>query len=805
MKGKSSIKYQNTIITSKSQSSSIFSNLDFTSPEPKIKIFGENRYKNSLGAFISLIWFIVLISFSINFLLDFFSNKKVTILENTFISDSPKLFLNETPIMILLQNNLTEPINENAWRVNFLYWINENIINANGTKQSFSNHLEIPAENCQQKHYGKHWYLFKNIPNIDKYYCLPKEEKYNNLTLFGTYGDIKPHSLLGIYISKCVNDELLNITQCFEEKITNNYLKNSFINIKYLAYKTNHYENIPYSSYVYSVDIPVSITIYKREFFYLSNVFYSSDDDVLLRTYKNYFYYMINKHVSYFDFEEKGIFPGNFVSLNFLMTNQNKVYNRYYYKIPDLLADIGGLSRIIRVFAHFVNGYFYSTLFYVKLISSYFNFKQEKDYDDEDFSKIKFNNNQYLYKNSKSKNKNKFTKSKYSKDDNQFFEKEIIEEEFIFKPFSFEENKKNNFDLTEKFISKSDKKYCKNLKKRRAIEKIKEKKKLDFNNCTSTNSQNLENLSLTHQKNANSEDKNEEGNLFNKYFRKESDGIERFDLDLNIFNNQKLNQNIDSTPETPECYKYKQVSSEIKKMNFLISESLGICKDGKNIDNKENLNKIRDLNYLNNSDIKTIDNNDKSSVFKKSILSKSNYLNKKYEYKYKKCNYFYCLCIKNRKTKDFMILKDYINRQMSIDFIIKKIREIDKMKLIIFKSYQIPIFNSMPYKVISLKNGFIDYKNYEENKSQKNQNSIENYNNYSNISYLTNDSVIEKIGEFKRNNKKLTNKETLFDYDYNSYILQDALTSSNIIEKKNKRNNIDKNLLKFWECNEFEN
>jgi hypothetical protein len=62
--------------------------------------------------------------------------------------------------------------------------------------------------------------------------------------------------------------------------------------------------------------------------------------------------------------------------------------------------------------------------------------------------------------------------------------------------------------------------------------------------------------------------------------------------------------------------------------------------------------------------------------------------------------------------------------------------------------------------------------------------------------------MIENNENYRR---RLENKETLFDYDNYSYILKDALTSSYLIEKKNKISNIDKNLLKFWECKEYEN
>jgi hypothetical protein len=122
--------------------------------------------------------------------------------------------------------------------------------------------------------------------------------------------------------------------------------------------------------------------------------------------------------------------------------------------VPDLLADIGWIWRIIRVFTYFLNGYFYSTLFYVKLISYYFNFKQEKYGDDNDknnseeegmFRNNKMNLIKNLIENEKKRNLNKFNSAnKKSKNDGSFCYG-VIYEEFIFnKPFSYEKDKKIN-------------------------------------------------------------------------------------------------------------------------------------------------------------------------------------------------------------------------------------------------------------------------------------------------------------------------------------------------------------------------
>jgi len=826
MDPKTNAKFQNTIITQNSKSKSIFSNLDFTSPEPRIKIFGSSRYRNPLGALISLIWFALLVLLSFHFISDFVSQNKFTVIENSFLSDSPKLNLNETPIMLLLQNNLTEPIDPRAYRVNFLFWVNKIIKHANGTRESVSTQYEIPAENCEQKHFGHNWILFKDIPNLQKYICLPKDDKYN-LTLYGTYGDIKAHSLLGIYISKCVKSENSNRTSdCFEDKkIIDFSLRNAFVNLKFLVFKTEHYSNVPYSSHVYSVDIPISITIYKREYLYISNVNYRSDDNLFIRIYKNYFFHFVYKHISYVDFEDREIFPGNFACVNLLMTDLNKIFNRFYYKVPDLLADIGGLSRIIRVFAHFLNGYFYSTLFYVKLISSYFNFKQENDC--EDYEKREFRTNNYWFnqgKNLFNENNNKKNQdekaenfkfnmnrnNKNSKDEDNL-RNEIIEEEFLFKPFSYEKDNQTEIEFiyNKKFISNSDKNNRKSSKKKKKFEKSNnEVKKLNFYNimgsssnliCEASDNENI--FTKTNNKNIRINEENEitEKNIFNNYSHKQSshDRIQRFDLD---FKSDKKENNFISN--SPEYTKLRPFSKETQKLNFLISESLGNSKQLTKTLSNDSLKHLENLNLIGESYHKKSINVDKSSILKKSILSRGNYLNKKYEYKYKVCNYFYCPCFKSRKVKDFAILKDYLNRQMSIDFIIKKIREIDKLKIVMLELYQIPIFNSMPYKVISLKNGLISNNSAQDlNENYKRYNN----NNKSLVSSLINDSIIEENENLEFSSRKFANKETLFDYDYNSYILKDALTSSHFIEKKNKRSNVDKNLLKFWECNEYEN
>lgn len=832
-------KFQNTINNSRSHSTSIFSYLDFTSPSPRIKIFGKEKYKNFLGAIISLIWFILLIIFSFDFILDFMTQNKLTVLENSFIEEFPKLNLNNTPIMVILQNNMTEPIDIRAWRVNFLYWINQKNVLENGTIVSNSTYYEIPAERCNQIHFGEHWELFSDVPYLENYYCLPKDEKYKNITLFGSFGDLKPHSLLAIYFSKCINNIEKNITNCYDqEDIENYYIKNPFINIKYLVYKTDHYDRKPFSPYVFSIDIPVSLTIYKREYFYFSNIKYQSDENLFIRMYKNYFFYNTHKHMSYLDFEKKEIFPGNFASINFIMTNMNKTYKRIYYKIPDLLADIGGLSRIIRILAGFINGYFYSTLFYVKLISSYFNFKQDND------NNFIFNKNNIFIKD------DKYIKNVQSNENQNFinmdffenanYKGEVIEEEYFFKPFS-QEGRKNILDLGDKFISNSDKKYSRKFKKKKCKKDALQngKKRLDFTNDPAqpdkiiTNSEEDQEVSEDENK-INKDKKNSTYNiiLLNNNGGKHNNEQDNR-IDINYLNNKNLiifdnkmedkdnNNNIinvhnsilpniqksndSKESDNPKSKLNKNQFSDGIKMSSrpLISESLGIKKYKLNTTVKKDSVIKNDNLFVKEESFKIKSNDDKHSSYKKSCYSrKSNYIHKKYEFKFDLKNYFYCLCLKNRKIKDFILLKNYLNRQMSIDFIIKKIREIDKLKVVLLKSYQIPIFNSMPYKVINLNNEEILFNTVEKKENGNEQN------NLNNNSLISINVLKENLLNGNNNNtnlKNFINKNSLFDYDYNSYILQDALTSANEIEKKVKKNNIDKTLIKFWECNEFEN
>jgi hypothetical protein len=352
-------------------------NFDYTSPEPKIRIFGERSYQTIYGGITTIITLSILLAAAIYFMIEFLFQNKMTIIENTDITNTPYLNLSDTPIMVYMQNSSSVPISRRAWTVSFAFWTTEQIEYENRTIINNTTKQDIEAEICEEKHFGKHWDIFKDIAFLNDYYCLP-QYKYN-LSLYGTYGDTQPHSLLGIYINRCVNNSSKNITNCFDDDLIEKSLQSSFINLKYLDYKTDNYKIMPAVPYVYSNAIPISLSIYKREYFYLSNVRYNSDNNLFLKYFQEYPYYTSAQQTSFIDFGAKNSVPGNFAYVSILMSNQIKVVNRVYNKIPNVLAEIGGFAKLIKIFIDIFNEYFYKSLFYLKLISSYFTFRNGTD------------------------------------------------------------------------------------------------------------------------------------------------------------------------------------------------------------------------------------------------------------------------------------------------------------------------------------------------------------------------------------------------------------------------------------------
>jgi hypothetical protein len=116
--------------------------------------------------------------------------------------------------------------------------------------------------------------------------------------------------------------------------------------------------------------LPVSSTIYERDFFYIKNINYYTDLDYLFSSSKLQTYQKVSNFRETSDLRPQGTVPGSFALISIMMDSQVDQYERRFTKFQEVLANIGGLFKGICIIALIINYVFFNELFYLNLISS---------------------------------------------------------------------------------------------------------------------------------------------------------------------------------------------------------------------------------------------------------------------------------------------------------------------------------------------------------------------------------------------------------------------------------------------------
>ena len=425
--------------------------IDLFGHSPTFIINNSIHHKTFFGGILSILAIIVAVITTIFFSQELFLKKSPSVNLNTETNLNPDIlhYFDNFEFIIGVQNeSYTVTIDESLFYAKgFIF---NTTVNETGV---FNNVYEIDLQPCNLAlRNSPNYENFKKY-NLENFYCISKNQSKINLNdiylkeFWGNNGfqmiQIKFYECKNSTESqKCATEErLYNALSLTELSI---YITDNFI-------RTNNYKE-PFQRGVHeifsvvSINFLVSITQYYRH----SQV--ESDNGLMFTTSSKINGFKkdeITKDINY------NRTSPNFATLTLQLNNIIEKYQRKYYKIQDLAAQVGGVYNIIMVICFFIMKLYEENYYFEYLINKYFEvklYKKNNNISYKDTTNI--NNNET--KNSKNKIKTlKFSDSMKEKRDSQNF-KSLNNTQDIKKQMKINENNSisSKKQLTLKFFDK---------------------------------------------------------------------------------------------------------------------------------------------------------------------------------------------------------------------------------------------------------------------------------------------------------------------------------------------------------------
>jgi hypothetical protein len=158
---------------------------------------------------------------------------------------------------------------------------------------------------------------------------------------------------------------------------------NTYISFQTLEYYIDH-SNItnPGQLVLRSEILPVSSTIFKRDFIYMRNINYITDMDYLFSSQNEQDYTQVTNIKETVDLRIEGNVPGSFALLSVMMDNYIVNYERRFTKFQEVLANLGGLFKGLVTIVYILNYLLFKELYYFEIIMGIFK-NNEKNQDME--------------------------------------------------------------------------------------------------------------------------------------------------------------------------------------------------------------------------------------------------------------------------------------------------------------------------------------------------------------------------------------------------------------------------------------
>jgi hypothetical protein len=352
-------------------------NFDFYGSEFKINVQGKSKMSTTIGFVTSIISVILILISCCFFFRGLFDRSNFTIIYNENENKIPITNISNTPILIsVFSNRGLHIIPNSTYELQSILTKYEMKEDASSKKKMTLSNSKINLEKCNSTHIIGYEKYFENI-NVSNYYCIPPN-LYNN-TLYGRYADlVNGFSFLNIYMSKCDKTK----SKCDPDQLINSKLEQAFLTVAYLSYQIDHYNfRNPGEMKLETSAFLLSYNIVRRYSYYLDHVQYFSDNGLLNESIQKYNFYKFSSSDVDYDFM---IGSNNLINNSYYsvisIKNSSKIiqYNRLYLKFQLVIANIGGIIKLIMTVTELVVFYITKNLHSQNLSNLVFHFNEKE-------------------------------------------------------------------------------------------------------------------------------------------------------------------------------------------------------------------------------------------------------------------------------------------------------------------------------------------------------------------------------------------------------------------------------------------
>ena len=417
--------------------------LDFISPDIKLYYKGRTKHTSIFSIIISIISFIILLILSIIFSLDFFLHRNPTsFYYNRFVDDIGVFYLNHSSFFHFISFDNYSAYDRKAFSLVGVQNSIEATYVANNNESNFDHWI---YDKCDKSDIDEYYqFLNYKIVYFQNGLCIKKfyNSTLRKVILFNESDFVYPtvehgasntnEIYYGVFIQRCQNNSEIN-SDCYDNRTIDNII---YSTISYSIFFIDHIIDIEnykhpfkyffhqilnkYSTLSYTINV---LNFQTLEIQTIAGIIFESQTKI--NTYK----YDENEKIT----SEKSVENLNdniFGAISLSMQNMQNIYSRKYKKLEDVAASIGGIIKIMNIFAFIINYIFYK-------------FQIIKDFNQD------FNNNFFFLKNKfdksellsilKMKTVNYFNKKKLSR-----IGKTKISKDF-FKQLNLEPKSNENF------------------------------------------------------------------------------------------------------------------------------------------------------------------------------------------------------------------------------------------------------------------------------------------------------------------------------------------------------------------------
>ena len=360
-----------------------FSKIDIISPPITLYYKDELLHPSLFSGILSIICYILMVCFGLNYLIVFFQKKNPTAYYfNRYVEEAGNFPMNSSSIFASLQ--LCNTSNENrVMKIDFdsVRFIGvEKSIDTYTSNTNLTNYDHWIYGNCNNDTDIKGISNLIDVENFKESTCIRKFYNKNEKKYYETneknfrwpelaHGSSNPNvTLYGIIVEKCKNDSLrtnLEKKFCKSDSEINEYMAHVTIRLQvidHLADVLNFKE--PFTKYFYQLTNGIFNETYVTN--HLN--FYPA----IMKTHKGILFEKIDEKYAYFFNQNEKITSssgntGIYIAFYFWMQNTMQYYERKYQLLQDVMSNVGGVTRTILSVASIIN-YIFSR--YVTLVDS---------------------------------------------------------------------------------------------------------------------------------------------------------------------------------------------------------------------------------------------------------------------------------------------------------------------------------------------------------------------------------------------------------------------------------------------------